>query len=1045
MKKTAATLSTFLLFAAACGDGGDLPPGIVPDAAVIAPDAGPGSGTPDAGPTGPTDPAPTLNSINPASGPETGGTRVLLRGTSFIEPAEVFFGDAPATSVVVLDEVTVAATSPIGTVGPATVRVVTPGGEAELPAGFTYVRELLLESVEPARVPDEGGIEVTVRGRGFDSQTIVLLDRTPLRGPVLIGDTEIRGWMPALAAGRPEIRVVNRDAEVRRSDLLVVFATPEITAVAPGFGSIDGGDEQALAGEGFDGAASVVIGGVSATSFSAASDDRIEFVAPALAEGPHDVVVSNGDASAMLAGGYIAVDETNPDLAVLGVTPSRVSTDGGTLITIVGRGFGADTQVTIAGQRVAVESLGEQGVVVAVPAGLPTGPQDVTVISGGSQATANAAFTLYRPISVAGIDPRQGPVEGGTAVTITGLGFLADAEVRIAGVPLTDVVVVSDQEITATTVAGAAGAFDVEVRTADTRAVLRRGFTFTAPFEVIRVEPDEGSVAGNTYVSVIGRGFTGPASVSFGGVPGVDAQLENGAVIGVRTPPSRAGRVDVAVAQAAATATISQAYRFFDPRLLTGGAWGGEIEGAVNVAVGDFSGQPIPGMVVQVGFDADPALRAVTDENGLATISSPDIRGPQTITAGLTGYEHVTFAELNSENLTILASRHPESIGEDDPRAPCPAPAQPPQIRGRIFKLKSSLDPQTSPDVVPVVRITYTDANVFSPNPPDPLGLDPSQVAFVVEEGGEYAISVLRVGSVGVYAVLGDLNTTTQVFTPKKMGFARGVPVAPDSITEGIDISLDFDMDASTQLRLDNPPDQQPGPSLNAIFPYLNLDSDGVVPFPATIVSSSGLVNINNLPNVAENAFFYLGGSFTFDSNTGALQIPYSLTLVESAESFESGVDLGPFLEMPTNVKPKAGELLESGRFSWEIGGTIPDVTTLSVVDVRGITNCCCDDLQNGNANGQCDEGEADVCSTAPQQFNRWSVYAPGNLQSYDLPRMPLDVQAFEPPRTYGYLLELAVAPRFSYREFVFNQFNPFFWQSWAVYSSFVLVKEETD
>ena len=812
--------------------------------------------------------------------------------------------------------------------------------------------------------------------------------------------------------------------------------------MAPGYGPIGGGADQSIAGNGFDGAQTVTIGGQPAERFSAQSDDRVDFVAPALTEGAHDVVVGNADASATLVGGYIAVDESNPALAVLGVTPNRASTDGGTLITVVGRGFGADVQVSIAGLRVPVESLAPSGVVVSVPAGLPTGTQDITVFSGSESATAPGALTLFRPIVVNGISPREGPASGGTQVTVTGRGFLDGAIVRIADIPLTDVVVVSDQEITGTTVGGVAGTFDVLVRTDDAEGRLFNGFRFTAPFEVVRVEPDEGSMAGNTYVTVLGRGFVGPVNVAFGGTLGVQAQVENGGVIGVRTPASSPGRVDVEVVQGDTTELLPQAFSFFNPRLLTGGAFGGEIEGAINVAVATFAGQPLPGMLVQLGLDADPQYRAITDENGLATISAPEIRGPQTVTAGLNGVEHVTFSEVNAENLTILASQYPQSMGDDDPRAPCPGAPEFPVVRGRIFKLKSSLDPQTSPNVVPVVRITYTDANVYSPNPPDPLGIEISQVDFVTEEGGEYEISVLRAGSVAVYAVLGDLDTDTQTFTPRKMGLARGVPVAFGEVSEGFDIALEFDMNASTRVRLDNPPDQVPGPTINAIFPYLNLGSDGVVPFPAVAVSGSGVVTLDGLPNINETAFFYLGGSFTFNQSTGGLQNPYSLSIIESAEPFENGVDLGPFLEMPTNVQPKPGELLTGGRFSWDIGNVIPDLSTLRIVDVTGVRSCCCLDA---NENGQCDDGEEEQCGALPQQFNRWSVYSPGALQSHVLPRMPDQVQAFDTPRAYSYLLEMAIAPRFNYREFVYNQFSPFFWQSWVVYSSSVLIKEETD
>lgn len=1029
-------VSFAVLMLAACSDGEQgLDAGPVADAGPAAVDAGPRP-LPDAGP-GETLPTPTLINVSPSTGPETGGTRVTLRGSNFLEPAEVFFAGQPATSVVVLDEVSIAATAPAGAVGAATVMVVTPGGEAELPEAFTYHRELRLDAVTPDRIPEEGGVQVTLTGKGFDSSTLVFFNRIPLRGMTVVDQTSITGWAPALSPGLPEIRVVNREADVRRSDLLRVYATPEIDRLQPGFGPIAGGDAQQLIGQGFTGATEVSLSGVPAANLSLDGDAQVGFEAPALAVGPHDVLIDNGDAQDTLPGGYIAFDPADTRPQILGATPNQASSEGGALITLVGSGFGTDSQVAIGAVRVQVVSITPNAVVITVPAGLSVGPQDVTLYTGADTLTGVGVFSVYAPIEVLSISPNSGPASGGTDLVITGSGFVAGAEVRIAGVPVGNVVVVSEGEITATTVAGSHGSHDVVVASDVTEGRLVDGFSYDEPFEVIRVEPTEGSVAGNTYVSVLGRGFSDPASVLFGGLEGLEPVLENGGLIGVRTQPSGSGRVDVDVNSGADEGRLPLAFSFYDPRLITGGAWGGPIEGSVNVAVMNFQGDPLPNMVVQLGYEADPQYRRVTDANGLATISSPELRGAQTITAGGVETEFVTFMELNAKNLTMIASPHPQSMPDDAPRSPCPEPQEPPAISGRIFKLKSSLDPVTRPGWQPLVRITYTQSNVFSANPPEP----PDQTAFVFGEGQSYRISVMRVGTVAVYAILGDYNPETNQFLPRRMGIAKSVPVAPMNETMNIDIELDIPLTSSTLVRLDNPPNQ-PGSSINAVFPFLNLGSDGVIPFPAVALQGTGNILVSNLPAVSESEFIYMAGSFTWDQATGGLQNPYSLNLVESASPFDDGVDLGPYLEMPQNVRPKAGELIEGGAIAWDQGGLVPDITTISVVDVKGVTGCCCVDV---NMNGQCDTTEPEQCGGLPQQYNRWSIYGQGGLQSYVMPEMPAPLMAFEPPRAYNFTLQQAVAPRFNYGEFIYNQFSPFFWRSWNVFNSSFVTKEETD
>ncbi|WP_174557531.1 beta strand repeat-containing protein, partial [Nocardia vaccinii] len=81
-------------------------------------------------------PVPTLTSVVPNSGPETGGDSVTLTGTNFAFTTEVSFGTAPAAFVGISDTQTVA-TSPAGT-GTVQVTVTTPGGTSN-GISYTYV------------------------------------------------------------------------------------------------------------------------------------------------------------------------------------------------------------------------------------------------------------------------------------------------------------------------------------------------------------------------------------------------------------------------------------------------------------------------------------------------------------------------------------------------------------------------------------------------------------------------------------------------------------------------------------------------------------------------------------------------------------------------------------------------------------------------------------------------------------------------------------------------------------------------------------------
>jgi hypothetical protein len=86
---------------------------------------------------------PILTSLGQSSGSAAGGTQVAIHGSNFSGAAgmlEVRFGAAPATSVTVVSDTLVLATSPAHAAGQVDVRVVSPYGTSAIaPAGrFTY-------------------------------------------------------------------------------------------------------------------------------------------------------------------------------------------------------------------------------------------------------------------------------------------------------------------------------------------------------------------------------------------------------------------------------------------------------------------------------------------------------------------------------------------------------------------------------------------------------------------------------------------------------------------------------------------------------------------------------------------------------------------------------------------------------------------------------------------------------------------------------------------------------------------------------------------
>ncbi|WP_406204300.1 IPT/TIG domain-containing protein [Streptomyces decoyicus] len=84
---------------------------------------------------------PTIGTLNPNSGPASGGTVVTITGTNFSTTQSVVFGATPAPFSVINDTTLSVVTPPTldGSPGPADVTVTTSGGSDTEVDGFTYV------------------------------------------------------------------------------------------------------------------------------------------------------------------------------------------------------------------------------------------------------------------------------------------------------------------------------------------------------------------------------------------------------------------------------------------------------------------------------------------------------------------------------------------------------------------------------------------------------------------------------------------------------------------------------------------------------------------------------------------------------------------------------------------------------------------------------------------------------------------------------------------------------------------------------------------
>ncbi|MGO9228064.1 MAG: beta strand repeat-containing protein, partial [Bryobacteraceae bacterium] len=175
----------------------------------------------------------------------------------------------------------------------------------------------------------------------------------------------------------------------------------------------------------------------------------------------------------------------------------------------------------------------------------------VTLAGNGPKEDLSGEARRTRPPTVSSVSPNSGAAAGGTAVTITGTNFAAEAAVTFGGTAATNVVVLNSTAITATTPAGSAGAVTVTAFVNGRSGSLTNGFTYIsnvpAPPSVTSVSPSSGSTAGGTAVTITGTNFAAGATVTFGGTAAANVVVVNGTTITATTPVGSAGAVTVTV------------------------------------------------------------------------------------------------------------------------------------------------------------------------------------------------------------------------------------------------------------------------------------------------------------------------------------------------------------------------------------------------------------------------------------------------------------------------------------------------------------------
>jgi hypothetical protein len=216
---------------------------------------------------------------------------------------------------------------------------------------------------------------------------------------------------------------------------------------------------------------------------------------------------------------------------------------GGNSVAIAGTGLTNTTGVNFgtipATSFTVVDDTEVDAVTPAQTAGIV--PVNITTPGG---TDSSLSFSYQQAPVISSITPTSGPTAGGTVVTISGAGLIGTLDVYFGTTPATSFTINSDNTVTATSPAKAAGANGVRIDTASASS-NNPPFQYVDAPNLTSVFPTSGAIVGNNSVTLTGTGFTTATNVFFGPNPAAFSVLNDDTINAIA--PSGTGQALVTV------------------------------------------------------------------------------------------------------------------------------------------------------------------------------------------------------------------------------------------------------------------------------------------------------------------------------------------------------------------------------------------------------------------------------------------------------------------------------------------------------------------
>jgi len=423
-----------------------------------------------------------------------------------------------------------------------------------------------LLGASPSTGPVSGGTLVTLSGTNLTTDCAVSFGGAPAASVAFVGAASLVATTPARAAGTVMVKAACGNGVTTLANAFTfVASTPEVHTVAPSFGSSAGGTTVHINGRNFQPGCWAFFDGVAAKNVNVIND--VEMTANTPAHAPNTVVVSircSGTSDGLLADGFTYSPADDPAPVITSIRPLAASP--GDKVTITGARLRNSDTIAFDTTSAVIRSSTPEEAVVLVPV-MPAGKVSINVTDkAGRVSTTGPIFDVLAPKpSVSRISPTSAPA--GAELTIDGSGFCDPYKSAIGGATATTVAMSYNRTVVRIPKLPP-GTHDVSVVDAAGAVAADGGKLNVTPSGILI----NGAIArcsttdGGTNLTLTGSGFAPGATVTIGGVIGLDVNVVDDGHITLTTPMLPPGFATIVVTNpSGATATATNAVRVFSP------------------------------------------------------------------------------------------------------------------------------------------------------------------------------------------------------------------------------------------------------------------------------------------------------------------------------------------------------------------------------------------------------------------------------------------------------------------------------------------------